>query len=277
MQLRWAGSSAGGASIDVRDGDLSAEAVLSAVRDPSDPRIRCRSPGPVTDRVGVVSRGVAVSVRSLVATALRTHRVETPYDRMLAHTEWQRDRIEVPTVELESARAELAAVDEDITALREEVARLGGRVETLREIGGDVEPASAELQAAITRLSELETEQAAAEQRLAAARERAADMRDARDRRRALADRIDNLRRDARDWLVAQGYDRFREAIEAVDPDVDPGHSPESYDGPDWVAAVAALRLAREPGPAVLAGDLPFASVRGAQQTVQRPTIFVEV
>lgn len=277
MQLDWAGVRASGAVLDLRDESVSATAVMGAVRDPTDDRLRCRPPGPVAERVGVVSRSITVPVRTLVALALRTHGVQTPYDRALARAEWRRARVEIPDTDLAAARAAVAGAEGEVDAMREEVARLGGRVDALREDGGDVEAAAAELQAAVTRLSELETEQVAAEQRLATARERARAMRDARDRRRAFGDRADNLRREARDWLVEWGYDRFRGAVAAVAEDVDAGDGPASFGGPDWVAAVAALRLAREPGPAVLGADLPVGDVATVQQVVGRPVIVVEV
>lgn len=277
MRVSWAGVEATGSAVDLRGVSVSAERVATVVADPVDDRIRCGVPGPVVERVGVVSSAVSVSVRSVVAMALRSQRLGTPFDRALARAERRRARIEVPSVDVAGARAAVADADADVAAVREEVARLGGRVSALREVDADAAEAAVALEDAVGRLSELETERAAAEQRLVAARVGAREARDVWDRRRALADRVDNLRRQARDWLLDRYGDRFRAAVGAVPHQTEAGLDPSSFDGPDWVAALAGLRLADLAGPAVVGDDVGFSSADAAHRVVAGPTILVEV
>jgi|GEM_PF-1103784 len=279
MRVCWAGVERGGDAIDLRDVDVEVAAVAAAVADPGDDRIACRPPGPVAERVGVVHRGMSVDVRTAVATAVRTTRVETPVDHALARAERARESVTVPSTAVAEARAAVAAATEDETALRERVARLGGRVEALREEDADAAAAdaAADLEAAIAALSEVETDRVAAEQRLARRRERARHARDARDRRRRLADRVDNRRREARDWLVDHAHDRFRAAVTAVPGPDDGGAWPHGFDAPDWVAALAVHRLAAGTGPAVVGHDVGFETAAAARDVLGRPTVLVEV
>ncbi|MFB6103654.1 MAG: hypothetical protein ABEJ57_01025 [Halobacteriaceae archaeon] len=279
MKVRWAGIDRNGEAVDLRDLEADAETVLAAVMDPEDDRIVCRHPGPVVGRLGVLHRGMTVTVRTALATALRTRRVETPVDHALARAEHALANVTVPSVEVESARADLAEASADEAALRERVARLGGRVEALRDQGAEAAAtaAASELEAAIASLSEVETDRVAAEQRLAQRRDEARRARDVRERRRRLADRVDNRRRDARDWLVETGHERFRAAVEAVPGPDEVGERPGSWDGPSWVAALAILTIAASSGPAVLGADLGFETADDARDVLEMPTILVEV
>ncbi|MFC5278126.1 hypothetical protein ACFPM1_05030 [Halorubrum rubrum] len=162
--------------------------------------------------------------------------------------------IEVPEVDLESARRRLADATGEEDRLKERVAAARGDVRTRRAVDADPAAALADLESAAAELSEAQTARIAAEQTLARERERAAAARDERERRLALRDRLENRRRDARTELALEVYPAFREALSAVpggDP-ADAGATPSEYDGPALAASLAAIRIADVEGPVTL-------------------------
>lgn len=162
--------------------------------------------------------------------------------------------IDVPDVDLESARSRLAAATGEEEELKERVAAARGDVRARREVGAPTEDALAELEAAASALSHAQTERVAAEQALARQRELARTARDARDRRLRLQDRFANLRRRARRELAREAYPSFRDALAVVpEADVtDAGERPAAYDGPKLAASLAAVRIAELSEPVVL-------------------------
>lgn len=257
---------------------VDAETVWRAVCDPGDWRVVCPGPEPVLERVGVVCRGMAASVRTVVAEAVRSRRVETPYDHALARAERALAGVEPATDAGRGLGERVAELVAEESGLREEVARLGGRVDALREseeasVGG----AATELEEAVTRLAEVETERVAAEQRLEAVRERLRSVRATYEERRRLADRVDNLRREARNWLAATGTRAFVAAVESVPGPVPPQVTPVAFGGPDWVGVLAALVVADLSAPVVLGDDVGFRSATAAADALGVEVLFVEV
>lgn len=278
MRVRVADQVFSGAAIDLRGVGVEAAAVVEAVRDSGDDRVVCPEPSPVIERLGVVHRSMGVVVRVGVAEAVRTTRVETPYDRALARAERERAALERATVSVPEAGAAVAELSEAEAELRERVARLGGRVEALRAEDGDaVGAAEAALEEAVTRLAEVETERVAAEQRLARARDDFRSVRATVDERRRLGDRIDNLRRQARDHLVGVAASAFADAVETVPGPTPPRSDPTQYGGPAWVAALAMLVIADSRAPVVLGDDVGFRTVCEAHAVLGVPVILVEV
>ncbi|MFB6106622.1 MAG: hypothetical protein ABEJ70_06585 [Halobacteriaceae archaeon] len=238
---------------DCRACDLAGAAVVAAVRDPDDQRVACPPPGPVHGHVGHVRSGMDLSLERALAAAARSRGERAPQADALAAVRKRlaaHDADDPP--DLTAARRRVAAADADVTALRERVARLGGRVEERRAAGGDVEALEAELADATRELSEAETERVAAEQSLDRARRTARERRDARERRLSLRDRRDNLRAAAREHLVGTVAGAFRTATAAV-PGA-PVAAPGEYGGPPALAALAVARVASIDAPVVVEG-----------------------
>jgi chromosome segregation ATPase len=263
-----------GEAIDLRDADVSGRTVVAAVRAPSDDRVQCPAPGPVHEYVGHVHGDVSVPVRAAVAAAARSTGATAPQEEDVAAAESARADVSVPDVDLAAARERVASAGDEEAALRERVARLSGRVEARREAGEPTAEAEAALADAARALSESETERLAAEQALDRARERARAARDARERRLALADRADNLRREARAHLASEHYDRFRAAVAAVPGDADPGDGPAAFEGDDVTAALAVARMAAVDAPVVVTDDL-FDDAATARERLDAPVVLV--
>lgn len=278
MRVRFGGQVVSGMAIDLRAVDVDGGTVVDALGDPGDDRVVCSGSSPVSERVGVVCRGMGVAVRTVVAVAMRTRRIETPYDRALARTERELGTLDSSSVSVTDLRARLAALTERESRLRERVARLGGRVQALRDRGvSGVTEVERDLEAAVGRLAEVETERVAAEQRLDRVRERLRDTWSTADERRRLADRIDNLRRDARDYLVELADPVFVDAVGAVPGPSPTDPSPSAFDGPDWVAALASIVIAALDGPVVVGDDVGFRTATAAHDILGVPVILVEV
>jgi len=275
MRVALAGAEAVGPAVDLRDAPVDAGTVLEAVRDPSDARVACASPGRVHERVGFLHRGVSVRLPAAVADAARSRRARTEYDTELASVESDRSDLDAPSVALEAARERVADAEADVDALREQVARASGRVEAERDAGRDATEAEQALRAANRELADAETDLHAAREALAAERERAREARDARERRLALEDRRENLRRDARRALVDEFAESFRRALRALPVPGDPA-VPREFDGPDWAAACAVARLAR-PGAPLVVGDGVFGDASRARAALDAPVVLVEV
>lgn len=215
-------------------------------------------PGRLYDRIGHVHAQSRPAIRPALGIAMRTHRIETPVDRALATAQRSRAAVDVPELSLAAARADVADAGEEEAALRERVARLGGRVTALREtVGADASADETALETATTALAEAETNHIAAKQRLARARKEARSVRDRYERRRRLGDRVANRQQEAHAYLVRQGWQRFRHAIEAIPADGEAGEGPSEWDGPGWVATAALIHLAEMYTPIVVEGEIP--------------------
>lgn len=241
MQLEHNGTTYVGPAIDLSGRGVSARPVLAAIRDePSPVRVDCDPPGPLFEHVGYVHDGMTVAERSALAAAARSRGLAAPQDDAIAAVRDRLAALEPPRVDLANARAELAATSQDVTRLRERVARIQGRVQSDRE-AGDPTDAETALADATRELTDLETDRAAARQRLDRLRDDQRDARDQRDERLRLEDRLANLERDARAHLADAIRDRVVTARTAAP-------------GPDDAVATAlgVLRVATVRAPVVL-------------------------
>lgn len=275
MRLQVGGARLVGEAFDVPGADP--DRLLAAVRSPDDPLVACRSPGPLHRHVGHVHPERSLRVSAAVAAAARSLGARAPQDAEVAAVEAELRGIESAAPDLADARRRLAAAGADRDALRERVARLGGRLSALREADADPEAIAAvesDLDEANRRLAEAETERVAAEQTLARVRAAARATRDERERRLELEDRAGNLRRAARRHLVEAHYERFAAATAAVPGDADPGTAPDEYRGPSTTAALALVRMGRVRAPVVLDVDC-FPSASAARARLDAPVIRV--
>ena len=273
MRVSLDGVERTGRALDLRDLSVGPETVAAAIRDPEDGRLRCQHPRPVHERVGVLRRGVSVSLRAAVAAAARSRGATTRCDDDLKAAEAELSALPAPDVDLAGARERVSETAADVERLRERVARASGRVEAHREDGG-VESAEAALDEATRELAAAETEHHAAREALERARRRAREARDARERRLALEDRLANLRREARRALAERWSARFERAVDALPVPGDPA-PPREFAGPEWAGACAAARLADQGAPLVV-GDL-FGDSTRASAALDAPVVLVEV
>lgn len=240
-------------AVDLREHPEPPEpaAVLAAVRDPEDPRVRCPEPGAAHEHVGHLHPTLSLDRRGALAAAARSRGESTAVDAELRAARERLREATAPAPDAAAARERVAGTDATIEELRERVARLQGRVRALREVDGDPAEAVAELRAAARELAEAETDRIAAEQALSSARAAAREAYDARDRRLRLEDRVANLEREARAELARSLRPAVERALAAV-----PGAGAGSLSGADEVsAALAIARVAALDAPVVLACD----------------------
>lgn len=275
--LNVAGTVRRGRAIDARSLDLGLDPqdIVESLRDTEDDRLRSPDPGPVHDHVGVIQEGMSISLHAAVAAAARSVDAETPYDAEIERLTEERAAIEIESVSMAEARSELADVTEDVQRLREEVARIGGAVETRRSMDADPTTAEARLEEVAAELAEAETRRIAAEQRYERLQQRAAVQRDRRDRRMELGDRLENRRRAARSYLVEHHYPSFRQAIEAIPGRARPGDRPSAFDGDAVTAALAIARMAEVEAPLVIAVDR-FSGAEQVADLLESPVMLLD-
>jgi hypothetical protein len=285
MRVRVGGVERRGRAIDLRDVDVTADAVLAAVRDPDDDCLAAPPPRTVEgdgvaaesslhERVGFLYRDVTISTIPAVAAAARSRGATTEYDAELRRLSEELAGIDAPAVDLAAARERVAETAEDVERLRERVARASGRVEARRAADEDAADAQSALETATQELAERETEHHAAREALAAARERARDARNARERRLELEDRLGNLQRAARRELAGAFGESFRRAVAALPVPGEPAR-PSEFAGPDWAAACAIARIARVRTPLVVAAG--FEDAGRARAALDAPVLLVEL
>jgi hypothetical protein len=274
MRVSFGGVERTGRALDLRDAAVGPDEVAAAIRNPGDDRIQCQRPEDVHERVGILHRGVSVSLRAAVAAAARTRGASTPFDDELEAVEDEVSALTAPDVDLERARERVSETAADVERLREQVARASGRVEARRE-DGKGESAESTLAEATRELAAAETEHHAAREALERARRQAREARDTRERRLELEDRLANLRRAARRTLAELWAERFERAVDALSFPGEPA-PPSEFDGPDWAGGCAAARLAA-PGAPLVVGDDLFADATRACAAVDAPVVLVEV
>lgn len=264
-----------GRAIDLSKHTLDAETLVQAIRDESDPTVKCVSPGPLHEYVGWIRKGMDLRIRTALAAVARSRGVSAPQDEERERVLERIDALPEETVETAIYRKRLAAKTEDIIRHREKVARLQGQVQAFRKregmsgTGGNPEVFDS-LKNAIRTLSELETEHVAAEQTLERARERQRRIHDVRDKRLALEDRAANLARDARRHLVTQLEEEFETTVKAV-----PGTKAEvGFDADPVPASLAIARLGVIDAPIVLECNR-FTSARTATDWLNVPVILL--
>lgn len=247
-------------------------------------RVDCAAPGVAHDHVGLICATTELDFRPALADVARSWGETAPQHSRLQRIESRLAAIEVPTEETRTARRAVAAADADEQRLRESVAELRGRVQTLRDTAPDSQQlaeAEAELENTVKGLSEAETDRLAAEQRLARAERAARQARDTRERRLRLEDRAANLRRAARSALARRAYPAFRDAVAALPgsndrlhPETEREEPPEQYAGNPTAAALALGRIAAVDAPIVLA-NTQFPSVPAAATWLDAPVVAV--
>ena len=225
---------------------------------------------PVPDPIEVLGRiPTGTTLRTELAAAARSQGLTSSFAAELSTLHESIESIEIPSVDLEGARRQLAEATGEEERLKERVAEARGNVRARREVDADPTESIADLEAAAAELSAARTERIAAEQALDRARERAATARDRRERRLALRDRLENRRRDARSELADRAYPAFCEALSAVPagPSADPGDAPSAYEGTSLAASFAAVRIAKIDGPVALGPDAAAAFKRRDELT----------
>jgi len=251
-----------GTVFDLRERTVDRTSLVAAIRDEDSPyTVECVTPGPVHDRVGIITASMGLNSRTALAAAGRSRGLETQYD----------DRIDRLAGELDDLTA---AIDDEreppsgppptaVARLRERTAELRGQIEALEATGADVTDARARLRETAARRSELETKRIAAEQ----SRERTRERRDRRERRLRLEDRLANARRDARAALVARLREEYARAVSAIVPEAG-----EPFEAPAPTAALAVCRVARIRAPVVLAVD-HFETVEDGADWLDAPVV----
>lgn len=274
MRIELNGGVWRGRAIDLSEVSFAPETVVRAIRD-GDAFIECASPGPVHKHVGWIRPGMTLRTRTALAAVARSRGLSAPQDetresvleRLAAlQNAAATDETEIRT-KTAALRRRLAATSDEINRHRERVARLQGRVQTLREDSESALEASDMLKDAIRELSERETEHAAVEQALKRKREQRRRLCDTRDERLVLEDRAANLERDARRYLVRVLEAEFETTVEAV-----PGRSGTAFDADTVTTALAIVRLGESDAPIVLECDR-FTNARTAADWLDAPVI----
>ena len=269
MRITYDGTVREGRSIDLHDADLSATAVVAAVRGEQSPvDVTAPDPGAVHERVGHVRPGMGLATRTALAAAARSRGLSAPQDEQLAAVRAELSSLECPPISTRAERRSLSEQGTETDRLREQVAALRGRVQAARERGADADALEAELAAAVRELSEAETERVAARERFDAARDEAREARDDREQRLRLEDRQANLERAARSHLAEQVETEYVEAVAAV-----PGRTPANpFEADGVTAALAVGRVAALDAPVVLECDR-FESPAAAASWLDAPVI----
>lgn len=146
-----------GRAVDLRNEGVPASAVVAAITDPDDGRVRGQRPAAVHEHVGVLCEGTTLRVGVALAAAARSRGARTAHDDELAAVTRQLAGLSTPDVDLAAARERVAAAEVAVGHMRERAARVQGRTQP-----GDGEPV-----VAVTRaLTAVETEWHAAKERL---------------------------------------------------------------------------------------------------------------
>ncbi len=242
MILRVDGRTHCGAVADLRERSVDSDALAAAIRgDPSPHSVKCPTPVPVHERVGVVRPGASLAERGALAAAARSRGLAAPQEDERARLRERLGSFDSP----DHAPRPSPPLEGNLARLRERVAELRGRVRAAEDRDEDPGDARQRLREAATRLSELETERAAATE----ARELARERRDRREERMRLEDRLANLDRAARAHLADAVREGYRIALAALAPAT-------ASDEVDAVTkALAVLQVARVRATVVLVSD----------------------
>lgn len=240
-----------------------------AITDERTVAIDCESPRAVHEHIGHIQPEMALRTRTALATAGRTRGTETPYDEEIERVESELASIAVEDCELEAHRRACVDEQQQLRQIKETVATARGRLAASREHDLGTEELEAELQAAIRRLAEAETMTTAATQNHQQARKRARAERDRRERAFRLEDRLANLRREARSWLVEELKAEFASAVRELAGNID-----DPFEARPAVAAAAIAWVAEYTAPVVVEAAL-FESAETAHEYLGGPVIRV--
>jgi hypothetical protein len=264
-----------GPAIDLRDRELSAEAVAAAIAEPEHDQVTCAPPEPIHEFVGVIQRDMSLDRRCALAAAGRSRGLRAPQADAIERLNDRIAEIDPDSPDLRAARRRVAETGSELEALRERVERTSGRLAERRATDRPTAELEERLADLTRELTEVETEAIAAREALSAAQAAAAEARDAREERLTLVDRRENRRREARRWFCEALAASFERALTALPIDTTPA-APDSFDGPDRHAGLAIVRLARLSAPVVLV-DPPFQTAVAARAALDAPVILTRV
>lgn len=192
------------------------------------------------------------SLRTTLAAAARSRGWTASVAGELAERRRDLSTLDVPDVEVETARRRVAETGTDVDRLKEEIAAIRGELSARRELDSDPDPVRERLAAATTRLAETETTHIAARQDLDRARRRGRAARDVRERRLRLEDEIGNLERAARRELARRLYPVVRGRLAELPIDPGPiGGTVDEFRGDPALAGLAAGAVAGRRAPVV--------------------------
>lgn len=274
FEIRWKGTVHQGQAIDL-EGDVDPEAMGDSIAGEGPFDVRCPSPDPVHDYVGVVTDSCSISVRSALAVAARSLGIQAPMHDEIETVEKdlaQMGQAGDPRRAIWEAQRRIAEAKEREQKLSERVQTLHGRLRALRERDEPLEKTEAAIEAATRALSEAETERIASEERFRQRRRSARERRNRQERRLRLQDKRDNLKRDAKDHLAGAVYDDFADAIQVVPGDGRPTGGPGHYAGDSTTAALAVARIADLRAPIVVACER-FTDAGTASDCLEAPVI----
>jgi DNA repair exonuclease SbcCD ATPase subunit len=194
--------------------------------------------------VGVIAPGMSFPRRTALVAAARSLDTVTSVDGSIREIESELQSLSKAVPSRANLRQRVAETAADIETKRERVATIRGRLQETDD--GSIE---AEYRTAIRALSEAETQHAAAVEALEAARDRARTARNVRDRRLRLEDRLENLKRTAREELISAVSPAIDAALSSL-----PHRDPASLAEADPISAALALaRVGRLETPITLA------------------------
>lgn len=273
-----------GRAVSIAELNVDPSAVVAAVRaDGNRPDakigVSCPEPTPLHESVGCLTPEMGLRTRTALARAARTRGLSTPHDEDIRALREELADIEVEAVSLEGHRRTVAERSVAVEQARVRAAEARGRVRERRENGFETDEAEARLDEALRQLSEAETAAIAARQEFDRARERRHARRDRRERVLGLQDELANHERRARAHLVDRLREEFRETLSSVpEPTAEPEREDSTAETPfeaDPVeAALAIVRLGDIAAPVVLAVDR-FDSPEHARDWLDAPVIRV--
>lgn len=253
--------------------DVAPTSLASAVRGDGTERlaVAAATPHDVHEYVGCLRPSMGLRTRTALAVAGRSRGLATPHDEERRRAADRLDALTVEDSDLATRRQAVAETSERTQHLRERVAEARGRLREREENDLPTDDAAAELEEAIAELSAVETTAVAARQELERASAAATRRRDVREHRLELEDRIANLDRRARAWLVDQLREEYVDALGAVPGGAVPD---DPFEADGLTAALAVGRVADLTAPVVVACDR-FASARAASEWLDAPVVDV--
>lgn len=266
MRLRLDDVERAGPAIDARDLDVESRRLYAEIWNPDSSIITCPTPRRLFEHVGRIEPTTTIPRRTAIAAAARSRGQASSFDEEIRNCRRELATIDVPSADVPAALETLADAGETVDSLRDRVARLGGVVAASDTDPERVEAAQSSLRDAAAELAAAETAHHAARQELARERDRQRAANDARERRLALEDRLENRGRAARRELADREATRIRRALDAV-PDWD-GASDDAR------LALAIARTAAVRAPVVVESG-PFRTPGQARACLAAPVVLV--
>lgn len=275
MRIRAGETERVGQAVDLRSHDVPSGRLVAAVRDPAADLVVAPPPDPPHRQVGCIRPGMQLDCGGALVDAGRSIGLESPQAAEIARLDREIAAIEPESPNLRAARQRAAEAGADVTALKEAVARISGRLNARRDAGLTTAEVEQELAARTRELTEAETEAIAAEETLSRAEARAETARDERERRLSLVDSRENRRREARQWFRKALRTPFERALRSLPVSAEPAR-PSEFGGPAHEAALAIARIAGLSAPVVLV-DGPFETAVEARGALDCPVLLARV